>query len=52
MKLFLAKNKTFGIWTIILNCQIIRISELQDVGLTEFCFTTTHAGIIQDTVVE
>jgi len=46
------KSKTFGIWTIIQKCWIIRIPELQDVRITEFCFTTTHAGIIQDTVVQ
>ena len=46
------KSKTFGIWIIIQKCWIIRISELQDVGLTEFCFTTTHTDIIQDTVVQ
>jgi len=37
LKLFLVKNQTSGLGTILLKCQVINISGLSDVGAKEFC---------------
>jgi len=37
LKLFLVKNQTSGLGTILLKCQVIGISGLSDDGVNEFC---------------
>lgn len=37
LKLFLVKNQTSGLGTILLKCQVISISELSDDGVKEYC---------------
>jgi hypothetical protein len=38
MKLLMVESKTSGLGTTLLKCWIVRIFELSEVGLKEFCF--------------
>ena len=46
MKHFLTKNKTSGLGTTLLKWQIIRISELTDIRLKEFCCTSRSQSLL------